>query len=212
MHTTTRRRLAAVGIVAALTTPGRRHRRFHLRRRGHEHRALLRDHVGLTAQGHQPRPAVDRQRHRGAHRPARLLRPPRLRRRPGQRPARLQRPLRRRADRARQRAPGPHQRRGEDPDHHQRPVDSRHEHEDLLRVAHLPSAEEPRQLRGLHRLRARGAGPAADAGVRAHRRRRRPPSRHRRRPPLVDRQSSSSPRKAKEQLVPSGTSCSLDGV
>ena len=32
MHTTTRRRLAAVGIVAALTTPGRRHRRFHLRR------------------------------------------------------------------------------------------------------------------------------------------------------------------------------------
>lgn len=44
-------------------------------------------------------------------------------------------------------------------------------------------------LRGLHRLRARRAGPAADAGLRAHQRRRRPASRRRRRPPLVGRRA-----------------------
>ena len=59
------------------------------------------------------------------------------------------------------------------------------EHDQLPRVAHLPPAEARRQLRGLHRLRPRRAGPAADAGLRAQRRRRRPPPRRRRRPPLV---------------------------
>ena len=88
--------------------------------------------------------------------------------------------------------PGLAQRRRQDPDHHQRAVDSRHQHEELLRLADLPSAEEHRQLRGLHRLRARRPRPAADAGVHAHQRRRRP---------AVSSSTSPTAGRAKEQFV-----------